>query len=184
MKSSALFSAFTFATMAVRVPLVIRPGFGRDATTDEVDAEVRKHMVRPHRGWPCIIIISVIVGQEPIHDSWRWNAFGRGLLFLCWFTCPCDRVLRPLEGGRVTNMGVLVNGIVANVATGGPTRAGRSGSFKAVFALTAAIYLSAFEAFGFVRDRPRARRGRSSFQRETESAVPRGCSACHRHVTT
>ena len=62
----------------------------------------------------------------------------------------------PTASGRIlgfTNtVGVLV-GIVANVATGRVLDA--TGSFKAVFALTAAIYLSEVIAFfGFVRAGP------------------------------
>ena len=62
----------------------------------------------------------------------------------------------PTASGRIlgfTNtVGVLV-GIVANVATGRVLDA--TGSFRAVFALTAAIYLSEVIAFfGFVRAGP------------------------------
>ena len=142
MKSSALFSALPFATMAVGS---LVSGQASAALLQRMSPfEVRKIMVALSSIVPACSLLALSYVKSP--------ATALGLLVTALGAHSFSSAglhahvtdVAPTASGRIlgfTNtVGVLV-GIVANVATGRVLDA--TGSFKAVFALTAAIYLSA-----------------------------------------
>ena len=154
MKSSALFSALPFATMALGS---LVSGQASAALLQRMAPfEVRKRMVALSSVVPACALLALSYVKSPtVALGLLVTALGAHSFSSAGLHAHVTDVA-PQASGRIlgfTNtVGVLV-GIIANVATGRVLDA--TGSFKAVFALTAAIYLSEVVAFfGFVRDGP------------------------------
>ena len=154
MKASALFSALPFATMALGS---LVSGQASAALLQRMAPfEVRKRMVALSSIVPACALLALSYVKSPTAAlGLLVTALGAHSFSSAGLHAHVTDVA-PQASGRIlgfTNtVGVLV-GIVANVATGRVLDA--TGSFKAVFALTAAIYLSEVVAFfGFVRDGP------------------------------
>ncbi|CAH0363888.1 unnamed protein product, partial [Pelagomonas calceolata] len=154
MKSSALFSALPFATMALGS--LVSGQASAALLRRMAPFEVRKRMVALSSIVPACALLALSYVKSPATALVLLvTALGAHSFSSAGLHAHVTDVA-PTASGRIlgfTNtVGVLV-GIVANVATGRVLDA--TGSFKAVFALTAAIYLSEVIAFfGFVRAGP------------------------------
>ena len=154
MKSSALFSALPFATMALGS---LVSGQASAALLQRMSPfEVRKRMVALSSVVPACSLLALSYVKSPsMALGLLVTALGAHSFSSAGLHAHVTDVA-PTASGRIlgfTNtVGVLV-GIIANVATGRVLDA--TGSFRAVFALTAAIYLSEVIAFfAFVREGP------------------------------
>ena len=154
MKSSALFSALPFATMALGS--LVSGQASAALLRRMAPFEVRKRMVALSSVVPACALLALSYVKSPATALCLLvTALGAHSFSSAGLHAHVTDVA-PQASGRIlgfTNtIGVLV-GIIANVATGRVLDA--TGSFKAVFALTAAIYLSEVIAFfGFVRAGP------------------------------
>ena len=154
MKASALFSALPFATMALGS---LVSGQASAALLQRMAPfEVRKRMVALSSIVPACALLALSYVKSPtVALGLLVTALGAHSFSSAGLHAHVTDVA-PQASGRIlgfTNTVGVVVGIVANVATGRVLDA--TGSFKAVFALTAAIYLSEVVAFfGFVRDGP------------------------------
>ena len=154
MKASALFSALPFATMALGS--LVSGSVSSSLLQRMAPFEVRKRMVALSSVVPACALLALSYVKSPtVALGLLVTALGAHSFSSAGLHAHVTDVA-PQASGRIlgfTNtVGVLV-GIIANVATGRVLDA--TGSFKAVFALTAAIYLSEVVAFfGFVRAGP------------------------------
>ena len=151
MKSSALFSALPFATMALGS--LVSGSVSSSLLQRMAPFEVRKRMVALSSVVPACALLALSYVKSP--------ATALGLLVTALGAHSFSSAglhahvtdVAPQASGRIlgfTNtVGVFV-GIVANIVTGRVLEA--TGSFRACFALAAAIYASEFAVFfGFVR---------------------------------
>jgi ACS family sodium-dependent inorganic phosphate cotransporter len=154
MKASALFSALPFATMALGS--LVSGSVSSSLLQRMAPFEVRKRMVALSSVVPACALLALSYVKSPsMALGLLVTALGAHSFSSAGLHAHVTDVA-PQASGRIlgfTNTVGVVVGIVANVATGRVLDA--TGSFKAVFALTAAIYLSEVVAFfGFVRDGP------------------------------